>query len=142
VEVRKQACVLSHRDEDELWDVVEEMVHLPADEMSLQLQLPRVLPPELETLRAAVASESVEEVVDALPGAMARVDSPSVRAALARAVLACRDEGRVDALVAASAVAELAAASTSRLLRNSLMEALAVSAGATPTPGGLLVASR
>jgi hypothetical protein len=57
-------------------------------------------------------------------------------------MLACRDTGRVDALVAAAAVVELTTASTSRLLRNSLIEALAVSAGATPTPGGLLVAAR
>jgi len=142
VEARRQAPVLLRCDEDELVEVVEEMVNLPARDMSLQLPLPRLLAPELELLRAAVATESVEEVVDALPAAMARVDSPPVRQSLARAMLACRDAGRVDALVAAAAVVELASASTSRLLRNSLLEALAVSAGANPTPSGLLVAAR
>ena len=142
VEARRQARVLLRCDEDELDDVVEEMVNLPARDMSLQLPLPRLLAPELELLRAAVAAESIEDVVDALPPAMARVDSPPARQSLARAVLAGRDAGRIDALVAAAAVVELATASTSRLLRNSLIEALAVSAGATPTPGGLLVAAQ
>ena len=142
VEARRQSRILLRCDEDELVEVVEEMVNLPARDMSLQLPLPRLLAPELELLRAAVAVESFEEVVDALPAAMARVDSPPVRQSLARAMLASRDAGRVDALVAAAAVVELAKASTSRLLRNSLLEALAVSAGATPTPGGLLVAAR
>src|SRR5947209_8642841 len=61
---------------------------------------------------------------------------------LARAGLACRDAGRVDAVVASAAVVELATAPVSRLLRNSLVEALAVSAGAAETPGGILVAAR
>jgi hypothetical protein len=72
VEARRQARVLLRCVEDELVEVVEEMVNLPARDMSLQLPLPRLLAPELELLRAAVATESVEEVVDALPGAMAR----------------------------------------------------------------------
>jgi len=142
MEARSQARVLLRCDEDELLGVVEEMVNLPARDMSLQLPLPRLLAPELELLRAAVAAESMEEVIDALPAAMARVDSPLVRQSLARAMLACRDTGRVDALTAAAAVVELATAPTSRLLRNSLIEALAVSAGATATPSGLLVAVR
>lgn len=142
MEARSQARVLLRCDEDELLGVVEEMVNLPARDMSLQLPLPRLLAPELELLRAAVAAESMEEVIDALPAAMARVDSPPVRQSLARAMLACRDTGRVDALMAAAAVVELATAPTSRLLRNSLIEALAVSAGATATPSGLLVAVR
>ena len=142
VEARRQARVLLRCDEDELVDVVDAMVNLPAREMSLQLPLPRLLTPELELLRAAVAGERIEEVVDALPAAMTHVDSPPARQSLARAMLACRDAGRVDALVAAAAVVELAMASTSRLLRNSLIEALAVSAGATRSPGGLLVAAR
>ncbi|MFN2506222.1 MAG: hypothetical protein ABR540_18750 [Acidimicrobiales bacterium] len=142
MEARKQARILLRCDEEELVEVVDEMVQLPALEMSLQLPLPRLLSPELELLRTAVADQSVEEIVDALPAALARVDSPSVRQALARAVLVCRDRASINSVVAAAAVVELATAPTSRLLRNSLIEALAVSAGATPTPGGLLVAAR
>jgi hypothetical protein len=57
-------------------------------------------------------------------------------------VLAGRDAGRVDAAVAAASVVELATTTSSRLLRNSLVEALAVSVGATETPSGPLVAAR
>jgi hypothetical protein len=142
VEARRQARVLLRHDEDELFEIVEEMVDLPSTDMSLQLPLPRVLPPELESLRAAVASEEVERVADALPPSLALIDTSPVRRSLAEAVLARRDAGRVDAAVAAAAVVELACSSTSRLVRNSLVEALAVSAGAAPTPSGLLVVAR
>lgn len=142
VEARRQARLLLRHDEDELVDIVEEMVDLPSTDISLQLSLPRVLPPELESLRAAVASEDVETVADALAPALVLIDTPPVRRSLAEAVLARRDTGRVDAPVAAAAVVELACSSVSRLVRNSLVEALAVSVGAAPTPSGLLVAAR
>ncbi|MGH9222407.1 MAG: SEC-C domain-containing protein [Acidimicrobiales bacterium] len=142
VEARREARVLLRHDEDDLVDIVEEMVDLPSTDMSLQLPLPRVLPPELESLRAAVASEKVERVADALPPALALVDNPPVRRCLAEAVRARRDAGRLGAAVAAAAVVELANSSTSRLVRNSLIEALAVSTGQAPTPSGLFVAAR
>jgi hypothetical protein len=44
--------------------------------------------------------------------------------------------------VASAAIVDLATKRVSRLLRNSLVEALAVSAGAAETPGGLLIAAR
>ena len=142
VEARAQARVLLRLDEDEVEDVFEDVGHLPCQDMSLQLPLPRLLSPELESLRAAVAAEDVEEVAATLPSALAQVDTPLARQALARAVLACRDAGRVDAQVASAAVVELATAPVSRLLRNSLVEALAVDVGAAETPSGLLVAAR
>jgi len=142
VEARRQARVLTGCDDDELVDLLEEMVDLPGRDMSLQLPLPRLLSPDLERLGAALAEGSAEDAADALPAAMDRVDSPVLRLSLARAVLGCRDAGRVDARVAAAAVLDLAKASSSRLLRASLIEALAVGAGAARTPSGLLVAAR
>jgi hypothetical protein len=134
--------VLLRHDEDELVDIVEEMIDLPSTDISLQLPLPRVLRPEVESLRAAVASEDVEAIADALAPALAPIDTPPMRRSLAEAVLARRDAGHVDAAVAAAAVVELACSSGSPLVRNSLVEALAVSVGAAPTPSGLLVAAR
>ena len=136
VEARTHARALIRLEEDDLEDVLDEVVDLPCRDMSMQLPLPRLLPPELESLRAAVAAEDLDDLAATLPPAVARVDSPSARQALARAVLACRDAGRVDAVVASAAVVELATAPVSRLLRNSLVEALAVSTGAAETPGG------
>lgn len=45
--------MLLRHDEDELVDIVEEMVDLPSTDISLQLPLPRVLPPELEVVGIA-----------------------------------------------------------------------------------------
>ena len=142
VEARTHARALVRIDEDELDDVLDEMAQLPCEDISLQLRLPPLLSPEMEALRTAVADEDLDEVVAGLPGALAEVDSPPARQALARAVLAYRDAGRVDGVVAAAAVVELATEPVSRLFRNSLIQALAVSAGAAETPSGLLVASR
>ncbi len=118
----------------------EEVVDLPIHDVSVQLRLPRLMTPELEGLAAAIDDDD-EEAVDALMDpALAQVDDPERRSALAKAVLALADAGRVDAQVAAVAVIDLSCES-SALLRSSLVEALAVSVGAARTPAGLLVAS-
>ncbi len=142
VEQRRRAAArllrTSRDDFDELFD---EMLDLPAKDVSLQFRLPRLLGPELEALRAAVDDDD-DDGVEALVGAaLVQVDDPMRRAELARAVLALADAGRVDRRVAAVAVIDLAGGESS-LLRSSLLEALAVSVGAARTPGGLLVVSR
>lgn len=142
VEARRQGRVLLRRDDDEVDEIMDEMADLPSADMSLQLPLPRVLPPELEELRAAVADDDVEWVREALVPALALLDTPVTRRALAERILARRDEGAVGAAVAAAALVELAWSPTSRLLRHSLIRAMAVNCGAARTPGGLLVAAR
>ncbi|MFN2502974.1 MAG: YecA family protein [Acidimicrobiales bacterium] len=125
-------------DFDELFD---EVTDLPTRDVSMQLRLPRVLSPELEALRAAIEDDD-EEGVDALVGpALAQLDDPLHRAALARSVLALAEAGRVGQRVAAVAVIDLTTES-SALLRCSVLEALAVSVGAARTPAGLVVVSR
>jgi hypothetical protein len=76
-----------------------------------------------------------------LLGVLARLDSPSARAGLARAVLALRGGGRLDEELAAAAVIDLASPSTT-LVRASVLHAVAVDAGAVPTASGLVVARR
>jgi hypothetical protein len=56
-------------------------------------------------------------------------------------VLALRGSGRLDEELAAAAVIDLASPSTT-LVRVSLLQAVAVDAGAMPTASGLVVARR
>ncbi len=138
---RRAAARLLRVSREDFEDLFDEMLDLPARDVSLQLQLPRLLSPELEALRAAIDDdddEGVEELVDA---ALAQVDDPLQRVALVRAVLALVEAGRVERRVAAVAVIDLASGS-SALLRSSLLESLAVSVGAARTPAGLLVVAR
>ncbi|MGH9185066.1 MAG: hypothetical protein ACRD0U_04510 [Acidimicrobiales bacterium] len=122
---------------EELFDAV---FDLPDRHLALQLRLPRVLPPVLEELRAAIAEDDHERFHRAVSPALASVDTSVVRADLVRTVLALRDRGELDANLAAAAVFDLTR-STVGLLRSSLCKALAVDAGAVRTPSGLLVAA-
>lgn len=141
-ERRRAAAVVVGIDRDELDEVFEKVVELAMVDASLQVELPRLLPPELERLRAAVADDDQDEFEAARPRALALFDTAEQRAALARAVLEARDEGRTDRRVAAVAVIDLAAQEGSALLASSLTQALAVSVGAARTPAGLIVMSR
>ncbi len=126
-------------DVDDLVELYEAVVQLPRRNLSLQLPLPRILSPELERLRSAIAYQDDDEIDAALPAALARVDSPMVRADLARAVVALRDAGRVAEEVAAAALLDLDSEAEA-LVREALVAALAVDCGATATPSGLLLA--
>jgi len=116
---------------------------LPSVDPSLLWPLPRLLTPELARLGAALADqdEDTEAVWGLLGGVLARLDTPRARAGLARAVLALRGGGRLDQELAAAAVIDLASPSTT-LVRVSLLQAVAVDAGAVPTASGLVVARR
>ena len=115
-----------------------ELVDLPCLDLSLQVQLPKVLSPALGRLCAAVADEDemagdavIEEVLDEL-------DTPLERARLVRAVIAARDAGRCGRRLAAVAVIDLASGSR-QLLCASVIQAVAVRAGVARTPGGVLL---
>jgi hypothetical protein len=68
------------------------------------------------------------------------IDSPLVRARLARGVIATRERGAVDGEVAAAALIDLASGSR-QLLCASVIEAVAVRVGVTRTPAGLVLAA-
>ena len=123
---------------DDLIELYEAVEELPRLDLSCQLRLPRLLPVELSRLRSAVADDDAVGIQLALPAAVAQVDSPFVRADLARAVIALRDSGRVTKEVAAAALLDLDSGADA-LMRAALVAALAVDCGAARTPSGLLL---
>jgi SEC-C motif len=118
-----------------------DMLDLPARYYQLQLRLPPVLPPELEQLRAAMRTDNQERFDELISSAVATVDTPSTRAGLARELLSLMNTEDIHPCAAATAVFDLTR-SESSFLEAALIEALAVSAGTTTTPSGLLVAAR
>jgi hypothetical protein len=143
VEARAAAWVLRDHDDEQLDELHDALIDLPSVDPSLLWPLPRLLTPELARLGAALADqdEDTEAVWGLLAGVLARLDTPGARAGLARAVLALRGGGRLDQELAAAAVIDLASPSTT-LVRVSLLQAVAVDAGAVPTASGLVVARR
>jgi hypothetical protein len=90
--------------------------------------------------RAAIKDDDEEGVDTLIPAALARVDTPIIRAQLVRELLALMETGQVHRCAAVTAVFDLSRRE-SPFLESALLEALAVSAGATTTPSGLLVAT-
>jgi hypothetical protein len=136
-EVAGTAGVLSER---EFAVLLAELVDLPCLDLSLQVELPKLLSPALGRLCEAIAEDDelagdavIEEVLD-------EFDTPFERARLARAVIAERDAGQVGRRLAAVAVIDLASGSR-QLFCASLIEAVAVRAGVARTPGGVLLAA-
>ena len=128
--------------EDELDELFDRMLDLPEQHLSLQLPLPQLLPPELEALRYALADDDPDAADEHLGPALTRIGTPQQRAGLARAVLALADSGAIDRSVTDAAIVDLDSRNDSALIRASLLHALSVSVGASPTPSGLLVVSR
>jgi hypothetical protein len=117
-----------------------ELVDLPCLDLSLQVELPKLLSPALGRLCEAIADDDelageavIEEVLDEL-------DTSLERARLGRAVIAARDAGRCDRVVAAVALIDLASGSR-RLFGASVIQAVAVRAGVARTPAGVLLAA-
>jgi SEC-C motif len=125
-------------DVDALVELYEAVAELPSLDLSVQLRLPRVLCPELERLRSAIFHDDADAIEQTLPLAVAEIDSPLVRADLARAVLALRESGRVAPDVAAAALLDLDSEADA-LVRESLIASLSVDCGACRTPSGLLL---
>lgn len=122
---------------DDFDELFHEVVHLPEIDLSLQVELPRLMTPEL--LRAQTAVDDEDDFDVALDPVVASLDSPVRRAALARALVDLTAAGRVDADVAAVAVIDLTMPE-SALFASSVAEAVGVAAGAARTPAGLVLA--
>ena len=136
------APVLVRHSDQELQALLARVPELPRLHPPLAWTLPRVFPPELETLRAAVEGDDLDAVKQALPEAVVAIDNQVGRAHLARAVLALRDAGRVEASLAAAAVADLASGSP-QLVTASLTEAVLAEVGtAAPETSAELVLAR
>ena len=126
--------------EHEFTRFLAELVDLPCLDLSLQIELPKVLSPAVGRLCEAIAEDDefagdavIDQVLDEL-------DTPVARERLARAVIALRDRGRLPRGLAAVALIDLASGSR-QLVCASVIEAVAVCVGAARTPGGLLLAA-
>ena len=136
-EVAGSAGALSER---EFARLLAGVVDLPCLDLSLQVELPKLLSPALGRLCEALADDDevagdavIDEVLDEL-------DTPLERARLARAVIAARDAGRCERLLAAVALIDLASGSR-QLFGASVIQAVAVRVGVARTPGGVLLAA-
>jgi hypothetical protein len=125
-------------DIDEMTDLFGEVADLPDLDLSCQLRLPRLGSPALEELREAVAAEDEDWEDEALPAALAEVDTPVARAGLARAVIELRDGGQVSPEVAAAALLDLET-DGGVLVCEALLAAVAVQTGTAATPSGLIL---
>jgi len=122
----------------ELGELFEELWDLPKADLSLQVELPKLHSPALARLCDAVADEDpkpelLERVVEV-------IDTPIERARLARAAIARARAGTIDEGLADAALLDLGSSSR-RLLRASLLQAVAVHVGVARTPGGVLLAA-
>ena len=139
-QVRPAARVLRGCSDDELDDLETQMLDLPTTDTSLQLPLPRLLTPDVDRLLVAIEEGDLDDIDDALPAVLARVDTPVSRAGLARAVLDLRDRGRLDPRVTAVALIELSTPKLQGLVSSAVVQAAGVVVGEIETPGGLLIA--
>lgn len=122
---------------DHLW---EGLIDLPSIDYSLLVTLPKLIGPDLQRLRESIQHDDPDWGWDALTTVAQQIDTPQQRARLADAIVRLRDQQRIDHRQAAYALLDLSTRST-RLIGASLLEAVAVSIGASRTPGGLQIAA-
>jgi SEC-C motif len=122
---------------DDLWDG---LFDLPAIDLTLLVTLPKLIGPDLQHLLDSVANDDPDWDTAALIRVAADVDTFQQRAQLADALVRLRDQHRITRRQAAAAILHLDSSSR-RFINSSLLEAIALAAGAIPTPGGLQIAA-
>jgi SEC-C motif len=122
---------------DHLW---EGLMDLPSIDYTLLVTLPKLIGPDLQRLREAIEYDDPDWGWDALTAVAKQIDTPQQRARLADAIVSLRDQHRINRRRAAYALLDLDSRST-RFIGASLLEAVAVSVGASRTPGGLHIAA-
>jgi hypothetical protein len=135
---REAAGELRWVSDPELEGLFDELWELPAVDLSLQVELPKLFSPELDLLAEAVRDGDPDP--ELLEGVVTRIDTPVERARLARAVVAGAEAGVIEDRLAAAALVDLGSGSR-RFLRRGLLEAVAVRVGVARTPGGILLAA-
>jgi SEC-C motif len=118
----------------------EKLMDLPSVDYSLLVTLPKLISPDLQRLREAIEHDDPDWGWDALTAVAKQIDTPQQRARLADAIVRLRDQRRINRRQAAYALLDLSTRSTP-LIAASLLEAIAVSIGASRTPGGLTIAA-
>ena len=124
----------------ELDEFLDGLVELPELDLSLHADLPKLLSPALDRLCDAFAADDPDAAEGPFGELLGAIDTPLERARLARAVIALRASGRLKARLAATALIDLASESR-ELIAASLLQAVAVRAGAARTPAGILLAA-
>jgi hypothetical protein len=138
--LREAAWELRNIPELEFEGLLGELAELPELELSLHAVLPKLLSPALDRLCDAFAADDLDAAEEPFGELLGAIDTPLERARLARAVVALRAAGRLDAKLAAAALIDLASGSR-ELVASSLLQAAAVRAGAARTPAGVLLAA-
>lgn len=137
---RESAWELRHVPGAEFHELLNELIALPERDLSLHAELPKLFSPALDRVLDAFADDDPEAAAGPLGELLEAIDTPLERARLARAVIALRARGGLDARLAAAALVDLASDSR-ELVGASLVLAVAVRAGAARTPGGILLAA-
>jgi hypothetical protein len=140
IHARTAALELSDLPDDVLEDLFDELFELPELDLSLAITIPELITPELQRLYDAVAADDPDAGDEVIPCVLDRLDTPRERARLAREVIALREAGRLDSLLAAAALIDLASRSRD-LLRACLVYTAFIDTGSAPTPGGLRLAA-
>ncbi|MCA1699160.1 MAG: SEC-C domain-containing protein [Actinobacteria bacterium] len=135
---REAAADLRRLPDAELVELFEELGELPAVDLSLQVELPKLRSPVLRRLCDAVADDDPDP--ELLEAAVRAIDTPTERARLARAVIAQAESNAIDEKLADAALLDLGSDSR-HLLRAGLLEAVAVGVGVARTPAGVLLAA-
>ena len=120
--------------------LADEIMELPALDLSLLVTLPKLIGPDLERLREAIKHDDPDWGWDALTNLHKQIDIPQQRARLADAIVRLRDQHRIGRRQAAYALLNLHT-NGRRLIAASLMEAVAIQVGAKRTPGGVQIAA-
>jgi hypothetical protein len=137
---REAAADLAGLSDSALRHLWERLLDLPATDLSLLVALPKLIGPDLQRLRESIADDDPDWGWDALNAVATQIDTPQQRAKLADALVQLRDQHRINRRQAAAAILDLDSRST-RFIGASLLEAVAVSVGASRTPGGLQIAA-
>ena len=126
--------------DDEFDRMIDALLELPELDLSLHAELPKLLSPALDRFLDAFATDDPDSADEPFAELLGAIDTPLERARLARAVIGLRDGARLDRRLSAAALIDLASDS-SALVVASLLQAVAVKAGATRTPAGILLAA-
>jgi hypothetical protein len=123
-------------------DYIDELLGLPERFSELAVSLPVLVDPELDRLLFACAVDDQQGIDDTIVKVSRRFHSLAERARLARIVVRLRNEGVLDASLAALALLDLQRDDASALLEAAVLQAARIRAGRVRTSSGLLVSSR
>jgi hypothetical protein len=137
---RTAALELSDLPDDVLEDLFDELFELPELDLALAITMPELVTPDVQRLYDAVTADDPDAGDEVIPCILDRLDTPRERARLACEIIALREAGRLDSLLAAAALIDLASRSR-ELLRACLVHTALINTGSAPTPGGLRLAA-